>query len=194
MAWRAGSEETKVVRGTQRVAKCENPRSPEDSQNASPKEGEPNNPRFTPSEQPMAEPIQVTDSIAIPRSEFQYRASRSGGAGGQHVNTSSTRIELLWSFQTSAALTDAEKARIRAKLGGRIDAEGMLRVVAGNRRSQLQNRIAAEERLVELVRAAMHIAKRRKRTKPSKASKEARLSDKKRRSTIKGNRRAGGFD
>jgi ribosome-associated protein len=137
----------------------------------------------------MAEPIQVTDTIAIPRSELLYRASRSGGAGGQHVNTSSTRIELLWGFQKSAALTEAEKSRIRAKLGARVDAEGMLRVVAGNRRSQLQNRIAAEDRLAELVRGALHIPAKRKRTKPTKSSKEARLSDKKRRSTIKGNRR-----
>lgn len=138
----------------------------------------------------MAEPIQVTDTIAIPRSELLYRASRSGGAGGQHVNTSSTRIELLWGFQESAALTEAEKSRIRAKLGARVDAEGMLRVVAGNRRSQLQNRIAAEDRLAELVRGALHIPAKRKRTKPTKSSKEARLSDKKRRSAIKGNRRA----
>jgi ribosome-associated protein len=137
----------------------------------------------------MAEAVQVTDTIAIPRSELLYRASRSGGAGGQHVNTSSTRIELLWGFEESAALTEAEKSRIRAKLAARVDAEGMLRVVAGNRRSQLQNRIAAEDRLAELVRGALHIPAKRKRTKPSKSSKEARLSDKKRRSTIKGNRR-----
>jgi ribosome-associated protein len=139
----------------------------------------------------MAETIQVTDTIAIPRSELLYRASRSGGAGGQHVNTSSTRIELLWGFQESAALTDAEKSRINAKLGARLDAEGMLRVVAGNRRSQLQNRLAAEDRLADLVRGALHVPAKRKRTKPTKSSKEARLSDKKRRSTIKGNRRRG---
>lgn len=137
----------------------------------------------------MAEAIQVTDTIAIPRSELLYRASRSGGAGGQHVNTSSTRIELLWDFQRSMSLTDGEKDRIRAKLGARLDADGLLRVVAGNRRSQLQNRIAAEDRLAALVLAAMHVAKKRKRTKPTKASKEARLSEKKRRSRIKGNRR-----
>ena len=105
------------------------------------------------------------------------------------MNTSSTRIELLWGFQDSAALTDAEKSRIRAKLRARIDAAGLLRVVAGNRRSQLQNRIAAEDRLAVLVRAALHVPVKRKRTRPPKASKEARLSDKKRRSETKGNRR-----
>lgn len=151
---------------------------------------DPNGRRFPPSEQAMAETVQVTPTIAIPRSELVYRASRSGGAGGQHVNTSSTRIELLWGFQDSAALTDAEKSRIRAKLGARLDADGLLRVVAANRRSQLQNRVAAEDRLAELVRTALHVPIRRERTKPTKSSKEARLSDKKRRSTIKGNRRS----
>jgi ribosome-associated protein len=149
---------------------------------------------FPLTEAPMADTIQVNASIAIPRSELVYRASRSGGAGGQHVNTSSTRIEVLWAFEGSSALTDSVKARIRSKLGARIDAEGLLRVVAGNRRSQLQNRGAAEERLAELVRGAMHVPKTRKRTKPTRASKEARISDKKRHSRIKGNRRTKDFD
>jgi len=142
----------------------------------------------------MSDDLQVTEMIAIPRSELVYRASRSGGAGGQHVNTSSTRIELLWPFERSASLTDQEKELVRAKLLARIDSDGMLRVVAGNRRSQLQNRVAAEERLAILVRGALHVAKKRKRTKPTKASKEARLSNKKRRAEIKGNRRRKDFD
>lgn len=142
----------------------------------------------------MTDRLQVTETIAIPRSELVYRASRSGGAGGQHVNTSSTRIELLWAFMGSSALTETQRHRIRAKLGARIDSDGMLRVVSGNRRSQLQNRSAAEERLAELVREAMHVAKARKRTKPTKASKEARISNKKRRSQVKGTRRKDSFD
>jgi ribosome-associated protein len=142
----------------------------------------------------MSETLQITAALAIQRSELVYRASRAGGAGGQHVNTSSTRIELLWGFEESAALDDAARERIRHKLGARIDGDGFLRVVAGNRRSQLQNRIAAEERLAELVRDALHVPKKRKKTRPSKASKEARLSRKKRRSDIKGNRRRDNFD
>jgi ribosome-associated protein len=138
--------------------------------------------------------LQVTERVSIPRGELLYRASRSGGAGGQHVNTSSTRIELLWDFERSAALDEVQKERVRIKLGGRIDGEGMVRVVAANRRSQLQNRIAAEERLIELVRHAMHVPAKRKRTKPTKASKERRLSSKKMRSEKKGNRRKDGFD
>jgi ribosome-associated protein len=142
----------------------------------------------------MPDSIPVTDGIAIPRSELVYRASRAGGAGGQHVNTSSTRIELLWAFEQSSVLNAAEKARVRSKLGSRIDADGSLRVVAANRRSQLQNRGAAEERLAALVRGAMHVPTVRRKTKPTKASKEARISEKKRRSQIKGNRRNRDFD
>jgi len=142
----------------------------------------------------MTDDLQVTPSLAIPRTELVYRASRAGGAGGQHVNTSSTRIELLWDFENSAAVDDAAKEMIRQKLTARMDAEGFLRVVAGNRRSQLQNRMAADERLAELVRGALHVAKTRKKTRPSRASKEARLSTKKKRSETKGNRRRADFD
>src|SRR5436305_15129509 len=107
----------------------------------------------------MSDTIPVNATIEIPRAELVYRASRAGGAGGQHVNTSSTRIELLWPFEQSTTLTGDEKARLRARLATRIDSDGLIRVVAANRRSQLQNRFAAEERLVELVRNAMHVPK-----------------------------------
>lgn len=142
----------------------------------------------------MSDVLQVNAAIAIPRSELVYRASRSGGAGGQHVNTSSTRIELLWDFRTSAALDDAQKALLETKMLARIDSDGMIRVVSANRRSQLQNRIAAEERLAELVEKAMHVSPRRKKTRPTAASREKRLSSKKQRSEKKANRRPGGFD
>jgi ribosome-associated protein len=136
-----------------------------------------------------ADVIQVTPTLAIPRSELAFKATRSGGAGGQHVNTSSTRIELLWDFRNSAALSSDEKARVAEKLAARIDADGLVRVVSANRRSQMQNRVAAEARLAELVAAAMYVAPRRKKTKPSKASKEQRLQSKKRQSEKKSNRR-----
>jgi ribosome-associated protein len=142
----------------------------------------------------MTDFLQITDTIAVPRSELVYRASRSGGAGGQHVNTSSTRIELLWDYRRSSALDDSEKARVGKKLAARIDAEGLVRVVAGNRRSQLQNRGAAEERLAKLVRDAMHVPKKRRATAPSRASKERRLDSKKQQSKKKENRRKGAFD
>ena len=127
----------------------------------------------------------VDARVSIPRSELVYRASRSGGPGGQHVNTSSTRIELLWDFARSRALDDISRARLAEKLAARLDAEGNLRVVASDRRSQQQNRIAAEERLAELVRRALVVPKKRKATRPSRAAREKRLEEKRHRSERK---------
>ena len=138
--------------------------------------------------------LQLTEVLAIPRTELVYRASRAGGAGGQHVNTSSTRIELLWNVGATQALDDAQRARVAAKLASRLDGEGWLRVVSSARRSQGQNREAAEERLVALVRAALVVPKRRKPTKPSRGQKEARLTEKKKRGDTKRQRRPGSFD
>jgi len=133
--------------------------------------------------------INVTPTVAIPRSELQYRASRAGGPGGQHVNTSSTRIELLWDLPRSVAVSDEQRERIRQRLAARLDADGMVRVVASDRRSQQQNRVAADERLAHLVKWALAIPKKRRPTKPTRASKEKRLSEKKRHSEKKRERR-----
>lgn len=130
----------------------------------------------------------MNDQLAIPRAELEYKATRAGGPGGQHVNTSSTRIELLWDFTKSQAVSDAIRTRIIEKLGARMDSEGRLRVVSAQHRSQQQNKVAAEERLAELVRKALVVEKPRKKTKPSRAAKEARLQDKKRASERKKNR------
>lgn len=133
--------------------------------------------------------LSVTPELAIPRAELQFRATRAGGPGGQHVNTSSTRIELLWDLARSTAVNEELRARLREKLASRLDADGMVRVVASDRRSQLQNREAAEERLVSLVRQALVVPKRRRPTQPTRAAREARLSEKKRRGERKRNRR-----
>ncbi|MDB4891444.1 MAG: Class peptide chain release factor [Gemmatimonadetes bacterium] len=138
--------------------------------------------------------LALSATLAIPRAELTYRASRAGGAGGQHVNTSSTRIELLWNVRATQALDEAERARVETKLATRIDGEGFIRVVSSARRSQSQNREAAEERLVELVKGALVVQKRRKATKPSRGAKEARLSEKKKRGETKQQRRADSFD
>jgi ribosome-associated protein len=138
--------------------------------------------------------LEVSPTLAIPRAELAYRASRAGGAGGQHVNTSSTRIELLWNVRTSQALDDAQRSRLEVKLASRLDGEGSLRVVASARRSQGQNREAAEERLVALVRGALVVPKRRKPTKPTRGAKEARLAEKKKRGDTKRQRRGDSFD
>ena len=126
----------------------------------------------------MEDGLIVTPAVTIPRSELTYRASRAGGAGGQHVNTSSTRIELLWNVRTTTALDEESRTRAMQKLASRLDGEGFVRVVSSARRSQGQNREAAEERLIELVRQALVVQKKRKPTKPSRGAKEARLSEK----------------
>ncbi|MEP6618201.1 MAG: alternative ribosome rescue aminoacyl-tRNA hydrolase ArfB [bacterium] len=134
--------------------------------------------------------LELSSTSTIPRSELTYKASRAGGAGGQHVNTSSTRIELLWNVRTSMAIDEDARGRIEAKLSTRIDSEGWIRVVASARRSQGQNRVAAEERLVELIRGALVVRKKRKATKPSRGAKEARLTEKKKRGETKRQRRS----
>ena len=133
--------------------------------------------------------LNVTPELAIPRSELEYRATRSGGPGGQHVNTSSTRIELLWDLTGSQAITDEQRTRLRAKLVSRLDSDGRVRVVANGRRSQRQNRRDAEERLGALIKYALRVPKKRRPTKPTRASREKRLAEKKRRSVIKRERR-----
>ena len=138
--------------------------------------------------------LPVNASLAIPRAELQYRASRSGGAGGQHVNTSSTRIELLWDLTHSVAVSDEQRQLLLEKLRARLDADGNVRVVASDRRSQLQNRESAEERLVDIVGRALVIPKKRKATRPTKAAKQKRLNEKKRRSQQKRDRRPDSFD
>jgi ribosome-associated protein len=134
--------------------------------------------------------LDVTPAVQIPLRELEYRASRSSGPGGQHVNTSSTRIEVVWDVAASAALGDAERARLLARLGRRLDSAGRLRLVSGEFRSQLRNREAVTERLRTVVAAALAVPKRRKRTRPPAAAKAARLEAKRRRSAIKRTRRA----
>ena len=138
--------------------------------------------------------LELSDTVAIPRTELVYRASRAGGAGGQHVNTSSTRIELLWNVRQTQALDAEQRARVETKLASRLDGDGWLRVVSSARRSQGQNREAADERLITLIRGALVVPKRRKATKPSRGAKEARLAEKKKRGDTKRQRRTGPFD
>jgi len=131
----------------------------------------------------------VNDRLRIPRAELEFRATRAGGPGGQHVNTSSTRVELLWNVRGSAAPDEAQRAQLIERLGGRVDGQGNVRVVASDSRSQRQNRERAEERLAALLRDALVVRKKRRPTKPSRASKEERLAEKKRRGEKKRERR-----
>ena len=138
--------------------------------------------------------LQLSATLAIPRAELVYRASRAGGAGGQHVNTSSTRIELLWNVRDTQVLDDAQRARVTGKLASRLDGDGWLRGVSSARRSQLQNREAAEDRLVALITAALVVPRKRKATKPTRGSKETRLAEKKKRGDTKRQRRPDSFE
>ena len=127
--------------------------------------------------------------LPIPPGEIRLRASRSSGPGGQHVNTSSTRVELTWNALASPALTEVERSRVLARLGHRLDSRGNLRLVSGATRSQLQNREEVVERLHRLLREAVKPVKPRKKTRPTRAAREERLAEKKRRSARKAERR-----
>jgi ribosome-associated protein len=136
----------------------------------------------------------VSPALSLPLAELEYRASRSGGPGGQHVNTSSTRVEVWWDVAGSSALTEEQRARLLARLATRLDSAGRLRLVSSGSRSQLRNREEVTERLRDLVAAALRVPKARKRTRPSRAAKAARLEAKRRRSAVKRERRPPGTD
>lgn len=138
--------------------------------------------------------LAVNDSLSIPRSELDVRVSRASGAGGQHVNKTSSRVEIFWNVASSRALTDDQRARLLDKLSSRLTTEGSIRVVASDMRSQSRNRDLAEERLTELVRRALIVPRKRKPTKPTRAAKEARLETKKRHSNKKRQRRGPSLD
>jgi ribosome-associated protein len=134
--------------------------------------------------------VRVTPTVTIPAGELRWRFSRASGAGGQHVNTADTRVELSWDLESSTALSPAERARARRRLGGQL-VDGSVTVTASERRSQLRNREVARERLGELVaRAIAPPPPRRRPTRPTAASQDRRISAKRRRSETKRLRRA----
>ena len=120
----------------------------------------------------------------LPRSEIELRTSRSSGPGGQHAQKSETRVEAVFDVEASAALTPAQKRRVASKAGP------VLRAVSQDERSQLRNRELAVERLVETLRQALHVPRRRVPTKPTARSREERLEQKRRRSDVKRLRRS----
>ncbi len=138
--------------------------------------------------------LKVNDALSIPRNELDVRVSRSSGAGGQHVNKTSSRVEIFWNVRRSRALTEEQRARLLERLASRLTTEGSIRVVASDMRSQSRNRDIAEERLADMVRRALLIPKKRRPTRPTRASKEARLEGKKRRSHTKRERQKKSFD
>ena len=125
----------------------------------------------------------MTRSVRLPRSEIDYRFSRSSGPGGQHAQKSDTRVEASFDVEASSALSEAQKRRVVAKAGP------VLRAIAQDERSQWRNRELATERLVESLREALRVPRRRRPTKPTRASKERRLEAKRRRGDVKRLRR-----
>jgi ribosome-associated protein len=130
-----------------------------------------------------SESIRVTRSVVLPRSEIELRTSRSSGPGGQHAQKSETRVEAVFDVEGSSALSDAQKRRVVAKAGP------ILRAIAQDERSQLRNKELATERVVESLREALRVPRRRVPTKPSAAARERRLEQKKRRGQVKRLRR-----
>jgi ribosome-associated protein len=140
------------------------------------------------------EVLPITPALAIPIAELNFQFSCSSGPGGQHANRSATRVELRFDVARSTSLSETQRVRLMERLGGRIDGEGVLRVVAQSERSQFHNRQEAVERFQTLLRQALHVPKRRRRSKVPRWARERRLAQKQRRSEIKRTRRASGTD
>ncbi len=134
--------------------------------------------------------IVINSHLIIPLSEIGYRTTRSSGPGGQHVNKTETQVELLFDVAHSPSLTDQQRQRVLSKLKNLIDQGGVLHLTAQSERSQLRNREIVTARFQEVLAAALHVPKKRKRTRPSAASQEKRLQSKKRRGQIKQLRRS----
>jgi ribosome-associated protein len=127
--------------------------------------------------------IRVTRSVVLPLAEVELQVSRSSGPGGQHAQKSETRVVAVFDVEASSALTDIQKRRVVARAGP------MLRAVAQDERSQARNRELAVERLVAALRDALRVERKRRPTKPTAASRERRLEQKRRRSQTKQLRR-----
>lgn len=133
--------------------------------------------------------LRVSAGLTIPETELSWRFSRSSGPGGQGVNTADSRVELVWDAAGSAVLSPHQRERLLDRLSGRL-VNGVLTIAASEHRAQLRNRDAARERLVALVGEALRPpAPPRRATKPSRGSKERRLTAKKQRTDVKRLRR-----
>lgn len=129
--------------------------------------------------------LSITDTVGIPLSELSFRFSRSSGPGGQHVNRSETRVELVFDLMGSPSLSERQKTRASRRLGQYLDKDGVLHLVSQSTRSQLRNREDVVERFRTLVRGALRARRRRYPTKPTSAARQKRLEEKTRRSETK---------
>jgi ribosome-associated protein len=135
------------------------------------------------------ERLEITPSLSIPMEELSFHFSRAGGPGGQHVNTSETRVELRFDVRRSPSLSEWQRERILERLGTYIDSDGVLHLFAASRRSQRQNRQEVIERFQKLLAQALRPRRPRLPTQPHPAARERRLTAKRRRSEIKRLRR-----
>jgi ribosome-associated protein len=129
--------------------------------------------------------LRINNKVSIPLAELRFRFSRSSGPGGQHVQKSSTRVELLFDVPNSPSLTDTQRQRVLKRLSSYVDSTGTLHLVSQSERSQWRNREEVMARFETLMRKALKRRKRRKPTRPTAASRERRLREKRRRSEIK---------
>jgi ribosome-associated protein len=134
--------------------------------------------------------MRVTDSISIDDSELDEDFIRSSGPGGQNVNKLSTAVQLRFNVRRSPSLPNDVALRLMRLAGSRLTKDGVLIITAQSHRTQERNRQDARDRLIELIRQAAVVPVKRRKTKPTKASKEKRIESKKRRSNIKGMRNA----
>ncbi len=141
----------------------------------------------------MKDGLSIKNGITVPEDELIISASRSGGAGGQHVNKTSSRITVQWNVRTTRALTEEQKQRVLEKLGSELSTEGAVTVHHSSSRSQFQNKKAALATLAEKIRRALHVPKKRLKTGISQAAKEKRLQSKRLHSAIKKMRRKKDF-
>ncbi|MEM1031288.1 MAG: alternative ribosome rescue aminoacyl-tRNA hydrolase ArfB [Myxococcota bacterium] len=132
--------------------------------------------------------LSVSPRCTIPGADLSWRAIRASGPGGQNVNKVATKVALRFDLANTCALSAAAKARFRARYASRIDAEGAVVVTSQATRIQSRNLEDAREKLAAMVRAALVVPKRRKKTKPSRAAKRRRLEAKRRQSDKKRNR------
>jgi ribosome-associated protein len=129
--------------------------------------------------------LRIRHGVEIPVGELTFHFTRSSGPGGQHVNKAATQAELCFDVARSPSLSEEQKRRALSKLHSYVSREGLLRLSCQSTRSQQQNREEAVERFVALMRAALEVPKARRRTRPSRASRERRIVGKQRRSALK---------
>jgi ribosome-associated protein len=133
--------------------------------------------------------LRINANVSIPGDELSVTVSRSSGPGGQHVNTTESRVQLRWNVASTRALGEVQRARVLTALASRLTGDGDLLIACEDERSQLRNRELARIRLAELVRRALVPPKQRRKTAPSRAARERRLQEKKLRGDRKRQRR-----